>query len=89
MGRTICRGRIAPGIPFPGIIFPGIIALGLAGSLALGGYGCEGSESREKADATVETVVGKEQTDQFKEVKKELQAIEAQQAERYKALEEK
>ena len=63
-----------------------IITLGLAGSLILSG--CEGSESREKVDTTVETVVGKEQTDQFKVVKEELKAIETQQADRYKALEE-
>lgn len=67
-------------------ITTGIITLGLAGSLILSG--CEGSESREKVDTTVETVVGKEQTDQFKEVKKELKAIETQQADRYKVLDE-
>ena len=67
-------------------IYTGIIALGLAGSLTLSG--CEGSESREKVNATVETVVGKEQTDQFREVKEELKAIETQQADRYKVLDE-
>lgn len=68
------------------IIYAGIIAFGLAGSLLLSG--CEGSESREKVDSTVETVVGKEQTDQFKEAKEELKAIETQQADRYKALDD-
>jgi len=67
-------------------VAPGAIALALIGIISFSG--CEGSESREKVDRTVETVVGKEQTDQFKEVDKELQAIEAQQAERYNALEE-
>lgn len=67
-------------------ITTGVITIGLVGSLILSG--CEGSESREKVDATVETVVGKEQTDQFKEVKKELKAIETQQADRYKVLDE-
>lgn len=64
----------------------GIIMLGLAGGLILSG--CEGSESREKVDTTVETVVGKEQTDQFKETKEELKAIETQQADRLKVLDE-
>jgi hypothetical protein len=86
MGKTICAGIIAAGNIAAGIIAAGIIVLGLAGGLVLGG--CEGSDSREEVDATVETVVGKEQTDQFKEVKKELQAIEAEQAERYKSLDE-
>jgi len=67
-------------------VAPGAIALALIGIISFSG--CEGSESREKVDRTVETVVGKEQTDQFKEVDKELQAIEAQQAERYNPLEE-
>lgn len=67
-----------------------IAACAIALALAVSGFftGCEGTDSREKVDDTVETVVGKEQTDQFKEVKKEIQAIEAQQADRYKALEE-
>jgi hypothetical protein len=67
-------------------ICTGVIALGLAGSLIL--TGCEGSDSREKVDSTVETVVGKEQTDQFKEAKEELKAIETQQADRYKVLDD-
>ena len=67
-------------------IAAGAFALALAGLVLF--TGCEGTESRETVDDTVETVVGKEQTDQFKEVKKELQAIEEQQADRYKALEE-
>jgi uncharacterized protein HemX len=81
MGKTIRTGATAAVI-----VAAVIIALGLTGGLVLGG--CEGSESREQVDTTVETVVGKEQTDQFKEVKQELQAIETEQAERYKALEE-
>jgi hypothetical protein len=92
MGKTICAGNKAAGNIAAGNIAAGIIAAGiitagiLAGGLVLNG--CEGSESREEVDATVETVVGKEQTDQFKAVKKELQAIETQQADRYKALDE-
>jgi hypothetical protein len=86
MGKTIRAGNMAAGINAAGIIAASIIALGLASGLVL--VGCEGSESREQVDATVETVVGKEQTDQFKAVKQELQAIEAEQAERYKSLDE-
>ena len=67
-------------------IAAGAFALTLAGIALF--TACEGTESREKVDDTVEAVVGKEQTDQFKEVKKELQAIEVQQSDRYKALEE-
>jgi hypothetical protein len=81
MRKTICKAIFAPGT-----LASGILALGLAASLALGG--CEGSETRETVDTTVETVVGKEQTDQFKAVKEELHEIEVQQADRYKALDE-
>jgi hypothetical protein len=49
---------------------------------------CEGTETREKVDTTVKTMVGKEQTDQFKKAKEKIGAIEAQQAERYKTLED-
>jgi hypothetical protein len=91
MGNTIytgikAAGRFATGITVAGIVAAGIVTAGLTGGLVLGG--CEGSKSREEVDATVETVVGKEQTDQFKAVKQELQAIEAQQADRYKSLDE-
>jgi ribonucleotide reductase alpha subunit len=64
----------------------GIMALGLTLMVLLAG--CEGSESRDKVDATVETMAGKEQTDQFKEAKDKIKEIEAQQADRYKELEE-
>jgi hypothetical protein len=62
------------------------VALALLGSVLFSA--CEGTETREKVDTTVETVVGKEQTDQFKEAKEKIGAIEAQQAERNKSLEE-
>ncbi|MDJ0783601.1 MAG: hypothetical protein QNJ22_16620 [Desulfosarcinaceae bacterium] len=65
-----------------------VYAFILALSGALLSAGCDGTESRNAVEDTVETVVGKEQVDQFQEVKKELNAIENQQADRYKALED-
>lgn len=67
-------------------IATGAIVLAFVGGILFNA--CEGTETREEVDSTVETVVGKEQTDQFKEAKEKIGAIEAQQAERYKALEE-
>ena len=61
------------------------IVLALVGGILF--CACEGTDTREEVDKTVETVVGKEQTDQFKEAKEKLGDIEAQQAERYKGLE--
>lgn len=67
-------------------ITTGAIVLALVGGMLFSA--CEGTDTREEVDTTVETMVGKEQTDQFKEAKKKIGAIEAQQAERYKELEE-
>jgi hypothetical protein len=62
------------------------ILLALTGSILF--FACEGTDTRKEVDKTVKTVVGKEQTDQFKKAKKKLGDIETQQSERYKDLEE-
>ncbi|MEJ2640576.1 MAG: hypothetical protein P8010_13460 [Desulfosarcinaceae bacterium] len=67
-------------------ISTGAIVLALVGGMLFSA--CEGTDTREEVDTTVETVVGKEQIDQFKEAKEKIGAVEAQQSERYKALEE-
>ncbi len=48
--------------------------------------GCEGTESRNQVDDTVEELAGKKQVDQMKAMKEDLGQIQTQQAERLKQL---
>ena len=55
-------------------------------SAALLMAGCEGSETRNQADDTVEELAGKKQADQTKAMKEDLEQIQTQQADRLKQL---
>ena len=48
--------------------------------------GCEGTESRNQVDDTVEELAGKKQVDQMKSMKEDLEQIQTQQADRLKQL---
>jgi outer membrane murein-binding lipoprotein Lpp len=48
--------------------------------------GCEGTESRNQVDDTVEELAGKKQVDQMKAMKEDLEQIQTQQADRLKQL---
>jgi len=48
--------------------------------------GCEGTESRSQVDDTVEELSGKKQVERMKDMKKDLEDIQTQQADRLKEL---
>lgn len=58
----------------------------LAATLLIGG--CEGTESRNQVNDTVEELAGKKQVDRMKEMKKDLEDIQNQQADRLKTLQD-
>jgi hypothetical protein len=51
--------------------------------------GCERTETREKVDDAVETLAGKKNMDQMKEMEKEVEGIQGRQDERLKQLEDR
>lgn len=50
--------------------------------------GCEGTDTRDKVDDTVEEVAGKKTVDRYKKMKDDLGEIQTQQKENYKQLDE-
>jgi gas vesicle protein len=48
--------------------------------------GCEGTETRNQVDDSVEELAGKKQVDQMKAMKEDLEQIQTQQADRLKQL---
>jgi len=50
--------------------------------------GCEGTETRDQVDDTVEELAGKKQVDRMKEMKENLEHIQDQQSQRLDQLEE-
>ena len=50
--------------------------------------GCEGTETRNQVDDTVEELAGKKQVDRMKEMKEDLEHIQNQQAQRLNQLED-
>lgn len=54
--------------------------------LALGICGCEGTDTREQVDDTVETVTGKKALDTYQQAKETLGEIDEQAAKRYEQL---
>ena len=48
--------------------------------------GCEGTETRNQVDDTVEELAGKKQVDQMKAMKEDLEQIQTQQADRLNQL---
>jgi len=64
----------------------GVIGATALLSSALLMAGCEGTETRNQVDDTVEELAGKKQVDQMKDMKEDLEQIQTQQAERLKQL---
>ena len=58
----------------------------LCGALLFGG--CEGSEPREQIDDTVKELSGQKKVEQMNKMKKDIGAIEKQQADRMKQMDE-
>lgn len=56
--------------------------------LLLVGGGCEGTETREKVDDTVEEMAGKKNVARYKQMKDDLGEIQTLQEERYRQLDE-
>ena len=50
--------------------------------------GCEGTETREKVDDTVEELAGKKNLDRMDQMKKDIHKAQQQQLERFKKTEE-
>jgi hypothetical protein len=46
--------------------------------------GCEGTDTREQVDDTVEELTGKKNLDRMNQMKKDINKVEQQQAERFK-----
>lgn len=65
----------------------GLMIIALIG-LALIVGGCEGTDTREQADDTVKEMAGKKDVDRYKQMKKDLNDIQTQQAEKYHQLDD-
>jgi outer membrane murein-binding lipoprotein Lpp len=50
--------------------------------------GCEGTDTREKVDDTVEELAGKKNLDRMDQMKKNINKAQQQQADRYKKIDE-
>lgn len=50
--------------------------------------GCEGSDTREQIDDTVEEMTGKKDIERYKELKDDLKTIQNHQEDRYRQLDE-
>jgi outer membrane murein-binding lipoprotein Lpp len=50
--------------------------------------GCEGTDTREKVDDTVEELAGKKNLDRMDKMKKNINKAQQQQADRYKKIDE-
>ena len=64
----------------------GVIGVTVMLSAALLMAGCEGTETRNQVDDTVEELAGKKQVDQMKAMKEDLEQIQTQQADRLNQL---
>ena len=56
--------------------------------LLLAVFGCEGTESREKVDNTVEELAGKKDLERYSQMKEDLDGIKNRQAEKWQPLED-
>jgi hypothetical protein len=65
-----------------------LILLALALSLPLFFSGCEGTQTRNQADDTVEELAGKKQVERMRETKDDLERIQAEQAKRIDQIED-
>lgn len=66
----------------------GVMVVMAALSIALLMSGCEGTETRNQVDDTVEELAGKKKVDQMKAMKEELGKIQTQQDDRLKQLDD-
>ena len=66
----------------------GVMVVTAALSIALLMSGCEGTETRNQVDDTVEELAGKKKVDQMKAMKEELGKIQTQQDDRLKQLDD-
>ena len=64
----------------------GVMGVTVMLSAALLMAGCEGTETRNQVDDTVEELAGKKQVDQMKAMKEDLEQIQTQQADRLNQL---
>jgi gas vesicle protein len=64
----------------------GVMGVTVMLSAALLMAGCEGTETRNQVDDTVEELAGKKQVDQMKAMKEDLEQIQSQQADRLNQL---
>lgn len=58
----------------------------IGGSLVAGG--CEGTDTRDQVDDTVEEMAGKKNLERYQQMKDDLGAIQTQQTEKYHQLDE-
>jgi hypothetical protein len=72
--------------PFGRTLKTGVLVFLLCVSLVAGG--CEGTDTRDKVDDTVEEMAGKKNVDRYKKMKEDLGDIQTQQTENYQQLDE-
>ena len=65
-----------------------LFLLAMAMSLLLFFSGCEGTETRNQVDDTVEELAGKKQVERMKEMKDDLERIQTEQAKRIDQIED-
>lgn len=64
----------------------GVLVILVCGSLVAGG--CEGTDTREQVDDTVEEMAGKKDLERYQQMKDDLGEIQKEQSERYRQLDE-
>lgn len=64
----------------------GLLVCLLIAALIAGG--CEGTDTREKVDDTVQEMTGKKDVERYKQIKDDLKNIQTQQEDRYRQLDQ-
>lgn len=64
------------------------LVLVFLGCVVLVAGGCDGTDTRNKVDDTVEEMAGKKNLDRYKQMKDDLDEIQTQQTEKYRQLKE-
>ena len=65
-----------------------VVMLAVMSAAAFLTAGCEGTETRSQVDDTMEELAGKKQVDQLNAMKKDLEQIQTQQADRLNQLDD-
>lgn len=68
------------------IVMHMVLGFLICGSLVAGG--CEGTDTREQVDDTVEEMAGKNNLERYQQMKDDLGAIQSQQTEKYRQLDQ-